>query len=125
MQYVFTYAEIYGNATKNCKLLFKSGCSPYIKLFVNGEKVLQSTPRKKVFFFDADIMYTTPRIRKNSTIAVEIWDAGTWSAETDALIQRTEGNIESFLSQPLREGVESNGRRNSIEAVSFWQDKFE
>lgn len=118
---VFTYGEADGSS---CKFYSRFGCNSYIKLFVDDDELFRSSTMKDKFVYDADITFTTGRISKDSTIKIEIWDESSAFWELDRLILKTDGNVESFLKQPLREGVMVGDKRNAIETVSFWQDEY-
>lgn len=102
------------------------GCNPFIKLFINDELVKQSPKRSYKALHDADITYETAKIAKNSTIKLEIWNGGSfWTRER--MIFTTDGDIDSFLKQPIRIGigeVQTLDNVNSIETMSFWLDEY-
>lgn len=110
---------------KPCKLDYIDGCDPSLKLFVNDELMIETSKLLKRFSFDAKITFTTAKIRKNSRIKIEVWHVkhGFWSS--DGLIQSVEGNIESFLNEPLRQGHHAYKNDNRIETISFWRDELE
>lgn len=121
--YVKTHCE--ANA-KSCKLLNLLKCNSYIKVFVNDKQMLRSPTKLIRGHYDPHITLTTDKISKNATIRIEVWDSsfGFWG--TDAIIQRTEGTVESFFNEPLREGADcGGGHSNSIESMSLWQDEYE
>lgn len=122
LQTMYTYGELDGNS---CKLFGFYGCNPYVKLFVNGAEKLRTPTAQHKYVFNADVTFTTSKIPKNSTIMIQIWDASAAFWEKDALILNTEGDIDSFLNEPLREGVIIKDNRNAIETVPFWQDEYE
>lgn len=86
--------------------------------------MLKTVKQKNHESYNPYITFTTERIPKNSTIRIEIWDKGAGFWKSDALIQRTEGNVESFLNKPLRNGGNCSENHNSIETMSFWSDEF-
>lgn len=110
---------------KPCKLDLSDGCDPFIKLFVNNELVLKTPKLVNKFSFDAKITFTTAKVPKNSTIKIEIWHAKSRFWDSDALILDSEGNIESFLNEPLRKGNHYYENDNWIETMSFWRDEIE
>lgn len=102
-------------------------CNPYIKLYVNGELVKESPKRADKTLHDADITFETTKISINSTIKLEIYDAGSMFWSSDKLIFSTEGDVHSFLTEPVRIG--SNEEQSldvvhSIETMSFWLDEY-
>lgn len=99
-----------------------------MKLFINGENVVQTKARKNICCFHADITYQSTKIPKTSTIKIEIWDHNSgFFRKADDLILETEGSIESFMETPIRPVAASvfNRRQNLVETVSFWQDELE
>ena len=120
MYLVYTYCYADGKPCKG-----KTGCNSYVKLYINGEEVLTTPQATNKISYDIDQTFTTSRISKDSTVKIEVWNAYSgqfWGADT--LLLSTEGNIESFLKEPLREGEKVCKDFNSIETMSFWQDEF-
>lgn len=89
--------------------------------------MIQTPTRVQRKNYDPRITYTTGKILKNSTtIKIEVWDASSEFFENDAIIQKTEGNIDSFLNEPIRKGTRFDEYlRNKIETMSFWRDACE
>lgn len=59
-------------------------------------------------------------------IKIELWDDDSgFFANPDDLILETEGNVESFMKTPIRDGAVFNSHQNLIETTSFWQDELE
>lgn len=128
--------QAYGEADKSqCDLAEAKECDPYIKFFVNDEKIYQSPSRENIAIYDLNYRYVSGRIPKSSTIKIEIWDddqqTGVLSvfSSNDDLVLRTEGNIEDFLNNPFRAGVTTTGAQfngqNSINTYSFWESEYE
>lgn len=117
LQSVYTYCRADG---KLCKYNAKNGCDSTIQLFVDGDDVLKSPKEMNKISYDANITFTSARISKKSTIRIEVRDVG-----SGTLIFDTEGDVESFLKQPLREGEPVCKHANSIETVSFWRDEYQ
>lgn len=111
---------------KDSSVQLPPGCNPFVKLFVNGEKVKESPKRKDKILHDVDITFETTKIPKNSTIKLEIWDASSilWVWASDELIFSTEGDIESFLDEPFRKGIREFEYLDSIETMSFWINEY-
>lgn len=111
---------------KPCKYNTET-CNSFVKLFINEDKVIQTLTKVDRKNYDPQITYTTGKIPKNNaTIKIEVWDASSEFFEKDALIQRTEGNIDSFLNEPIRLGVKADEYlQNTIETMSFWRDEYE
>lgn len=105
-----------------CKFDYIQGCDPFIKLFINDELKLETVKLRKKFFYDPKLTFTTAKIRRNSTIKVELWDARRGFWDYDELLFQTEGDIDSFLNEPRRQSADTYNF-NTIEAVSFWQDE--
>lgn len=120
MQSVYTYCRADGI---NCKYNTKYGCDSYITIFIDDDDVLKSPKELNKLSYDAKITYTTVKIPKiSTTIRIEVRDAS-----SGGLILSTEGNVDSFLSKPLREGdfsCKTMKKINSMEIVSFWQDEY-
>lgn len=128
--------QAYGEADKSqCDLAEAKECDPYVKFFVNDEKIHQSLSRENIAIYDLNYRYVSGKILKNSTIKIEIWDDDqqtgllVWASSNDDLVLRTEGDIENFLSNPFRAGVTTTGAQfngqNSINTYSFWEDEYE
>lgn len=111
-----------GNACDN--LSSEDYCDPYIKVFINRELVYQSEMLSDTARFNADYTYKSKKIPKSTIIRVEVWDYDSFLNGDDDLIQQTEGNIESFLAKPVRDGNGYYEDRNFIETVTFWQDEY-
>lgn len=118
---VFAYGEADGSL---CKALAIFHCNSYIKLFVNGREVYRSQTRKDKFVYDAEYNHVTGKIPKTSKIRIEVWDESSAIFENDHVILETEGDVDSFLKEPLRKGAWVKDQQNAIETVSFWQDDF-
>lgn len=87
----------------------------------------ESPKRKDKILHDVDITFETAKIPVNSTIKVEIWDAGSilWIWDNYKLIFSTEGDIESFLNEPYRIGtIREFEDLHSLETMSFWLDEY-
>lgn len=110
---------------KPCKLDYSDGCDPYIELYVNDELVLKTEKQVNKFSFDPKVTFTTAKIPKNSTVRIEIWHAKSAFWDRDSLILTTDGDIDSFLKQPLREVDHQLKNDNFVETVSFWRDEYE
>lgn len=122
VMFVSTHCEA---DSKTCQLMRLLKCNSYIKLFVNNKPMLKSSTKLFRQSYDPLITLTTEKIAKNSTIRIEVWDSSYGFWDSDALIQSTEGNIQSFLNEPLREGADcGNSNRNSIETMLLWQDEY-
>lgn len=77
------------------------------------------------FVTNVNRTFTSVKIPKNSSIRLEIWDAKSGFFEKkDELILRSEGDIDSFLNEPIRKGVYVLGDLNRIETMSFWIDEY-
>ena len=119
MLFVSTIGEADG---KPCKLI-KNGCDSYIKLFINDKEIWKSSTIKDQTIYDANITITSSKIPKHSMVKIEVWNANSRVFGSDALIQSTDGEIDSFLDQPLRNGKRFENGINSIETILFWQDE--
>lgn len=65
-------------------------------------------------------------IPKSSKIKIEVSDYDTFFNGGDDLIQRTEGDIDSFLTTPICEGYKSSPIvENLIETIVIWKDETE
>lgn len=118
---MYVFGRING---KPCKFDHSDGCDAFLKLFVNDELVLVTPKLREVFTFDAKITFTTGKIRKNSKIKIEVWHMKRAFWDTNGLIQSTEGDIESYLNEPIRQGHHVYKDDNHIETISFWRDEF-
>lgn len=104
-------------------------CKPYIKLFINNEPVWRSSIIKNdKTLHDPDLTFDTAKILKNSTIVLQIWDAGCGLLSKKEFEFSTNGDVDSFLNQPFRENDRKFiGRFTKIEAIetmSFWLDEY-
>lgn len=104
-------------------------CDPYIKLFLNGKNVLQTLSTEDRCCFNPNVIYTSDKISKSSRIKIELWDDDSgFLGSADDLILRTEGNIDSFLRNGVREGAVVRdlfvSYTNSIVTISFWKDEY-
>lgn len=125
LQTVYTFGKANG---KPCKFQGYSGCDSHIVLFVNGQRVMKTPTEKNKFSYDVDRTYISEKIPKNATIKIEVWNSKTeklTASRREKLIQRAEGDVSSFLEQPLRVGALVEGSANRIEIMSFWQDEYE
>lgn len=118
----YTYGEESG---KTCKFNPSYGCSPYFILYINGDVVIKTPNEVDKFITHVDESFISAKIKKTSIIKVEIWDASSAFWETDKLILRSEGDVDSFLNKPHRTGVYAHmGGVNAIETMSFWEDDY-
>lgn len=102
-----------------------SSCDPYVKFFIDGEKVMQTDAKQNTCCYDANAMYQSIKIPKKSAIKIEVWDDDSgFFGTADDLIMQTQGTIESFMKTSIRVGSVFDARRNSIETISFWQDEY-
>lgn len=120
IQNVFTYGKANGKA---CKVLETFGCNSYVVLFVNGDQVMKTHTEKDEYTYDVDKTFTTGKISKKSKITIEVWRPKTLGH--DKLIMRTEGDVDSYLKEPLRVGAHFAHGDNRIETMSFWKDEYE
>lgn len=101
-------------------------CDPYIKLFIDDKLILQTERKDETSVYDVNVIYESKQpIPKTTTIKIEVWDYDSFLNGADDLVQDTEGNIESFLIEPVREGIRSNttGFVNLIESFVIWKDE--
>lgn len=86
--------------------------------------MVKSTKKKNRDSHNPHVTFTTEKIAKDSVIRIETWDASTGFWESDSLIQKTEGNVDDFLNEPLRKGVKcADSKQNSLETMAFWRDE--
>lgn len=109
---------------KTCKRNPSYGCDPYVILYINDEAVIKTKKQVDKFMSSVDKTFMSAKIPKTSTIKIEIWDASSGFWESDTLIMRTEGDVNSFLNEPLRRGIYAYGDVNAIETMSFWTDEY-
>lgn len=109
---------------KTCKLNPSRGCDPFVILYVNDKEVLRTSKEIDQFVTNVNKTFTSIKIPKTSTIRIEIWDARSGYFEKDMLILKSEGDVNSFLSEPIRRGVYVLGDLNRIETLSFWIDEY-
>lgn len=117
----------YGSADgSSCDISATSLCDPYVKLFINDEKVIQTDAQQNICCFNVNATYQSIKIPKASTIKIEVWDddSGFFGTDDD-LVLRTEGDVNSFMNAPIRDGAVFSTHRNSIETISIWQDEWE
>lgn len=112
----------------SCTVIPFRECDPYIKIYlcdaqnVQCKEVLKTAPKTNRYKYNPRVTFTTEKISKDSTIQIEVWDDSPLFG--DALIQITNGNVESFLNEPLRNGVQcEKNLKNSLETMSFWSDE--
>lgn len=87
---------------------------------------MKTQTEKNKISYDVDKTFSTGKIKKSSIIKIEVWASKTdKNDDNDKLILRTEGDIDSFLEEPLRTGTQFNNGLNRIETMSFWQDEYE
>lgn len=99
--------------------------NPYVKLFVNGELVLESPKKSDKIYANDDVTYHSDKIPKNSTIKLQIWGSNScvlWAK--DELIFNSEGDVESFLAQPIRKDPNNPAGIDTIETISFWRNEY-
>lgn len=121
----------YHGDEKNCVSVIhmQPQCKPYIKLFVNARLVWRSRIiRNDKTSHHADTTFETAKISKNSTITLQIWDAGCGLWSKKAFEFTTSGNIDSFLNQPFRENqrkfISKFIKIEAVETMSFWTDEY-
>lgn len=108
----------------SCDVSATSVCDPYVKLFINDEKVLETTAQENICCFNVNATYQSIKIPKKLTIKIEVWDDDSgFFGSADDLIQSTEGSIDSFMKTTLRDGAVFSTQQNLIETISFWQDE--
>lgn len=124
--FLFLRAQVYAHCEADgtsCKFT-KKKCDSYVKLFINDKEMVKSVKRKNLDSHNPQVTFTSERIAKNSIIRIETWDASTGFWEQNSLIQKTEGNIEDFLNEPLRNGIKcADNKHNSLETMAFWRDE--
>lgn len=89
---------------------------------------MKTPTEKNKYSYVVDKTYTSGRIPKTATIKIEVWNSKTEklsASRREKLIQRSEGDIDSYLDHPLRIGAQIEGSANRIETMSFWQDEYE
>lgn len=76
----------------------------------------------------SDVSFETAKILKNSTITLQIWDAGCGLWSKVEFVFSTKGSIDSFLNQPFRENqrkfIGKFVKVEAIETMSFWLDEY-
>ena len=110
-----------------------SKCDPYVKLFIDDKVILETPPKDETEHFNVDFQYVSEKIKKSSTITIEIWDKdGTIIFDNDQLILKRMDNINSFLNEPFCGGEFFSSKeftnfmyQNSINTYSFWEDEYE
>lgn len=122
-------AYIYANSNGNlCNIYIPFQCDPYVKLFVNGEKVFESPKKTETIYANDDITIETEKIPKASIIKLELWSSDRIFWSNDKLIFSSEGDIQSFLTQPFRKDAQNSTDIYSIETIetiSFWRDEYQ
>lgn len=108
-----------------CGFDHSGGCDPSIKIFVNDELMFETPKLLNQFAFDAKVTFTTLKIRKNSIVRIEVWHVRRTFFDEDGLIQSVEGDIKSYLNEPLRQGDHFYEAENRIETISFWRDEYQ
>lgn len=121
MLHAYTYGEENG---KTCKWNPSLGCDPFVILYVNDKEVLRTSKETDQFVTNVNKTFTSMKIPKTSKIRIEIWDARSGYFEKDMLVLKNEGDVDSFLSEPIRRGVYVLGDLNRIETMSFWIDEY-
>lgn len=98
-----------------------STCDPYVKLFVNDEEEFKTQPQlEKSGWTPFDQTYYSPKIPKNSTIRIEIWDDNSFEKnKNDNLLLDHSMDIDSLLNTPFIAKDFSVLLANSI-----WRDDF-
>lgn len=98
-------------------------CDIYVKVFVNETEILKTDFENNKNFvrvnrgFQSKDVSKGP-ISKSTKIKIQIWDD---NFSSDDLLQETDGDIDSYLNEPLRKGF----RSNKIETSSIWIDELE
>lgn len=114
------------------------------RVFIDSDKVIQTPAKEDDCDFDFGVTYTSRKIRKTTTINVEVWDdddSGFFSSPDDLIIRKI-GNVDSFLNNGYIEGPtmhlceEGNPNefvptlecglkfQNAIETVLLWEDEY-
>ncbi|XP_037037364.1 uncharacterized protein LOC119075076 [Bradysia coprophila] len=107
-----------------------SPCDPFIRLTIGGN-LFETQSKTDTYTFDVDVVYTSPKISKQSMMKVELYDDD--GDDNPELILRAEGNIDSFLRRGFRSfpvvHTTTSGRNiqlsNFVDTVSFWQDEYD
>lgn len=117
-------AKLWDNT--NCD--FFSACDPFIRLSIDGKPQFDTESRTNTDEYDVNVIYTTPKISKNATIKIEMFDDN--GDNNPPLILRAEGSVDSFLrdgfrSVPitLRTWRSFTHSENFFDTISFWQDE--
>lgn len=111
-----------------CDDSFVGECDTYFKIKVNGAEIMNTRGTANTQSeFEANIMWESKRIPKNSSIEVQVWDKDEriFSGNDDLLLE-TNGDIDSYLKNPIRKGAEFkdyNNYANFIETAAFWIDE--
>lgn len=125
--FFFFCKQVYAHCESDgtlCKIGRKRKCDSYVRLFINDKEVLKTVKKKNRDNYNPYVTFTTERIAKNATVRIEVWDISYAFWESDAIIQKTEGNVESFLNKPIRYGAQCHeNKQNSLETMSFWRDE--
>lgn len=88
-------------------------------MFINGEEVCKTLAKDATNWFDPDVLYTSEKIPKDSTIKVEVNDSN-----GDELIASVEENLNGLLGFAYRAFNTEDGEPISqIQIVSYWQDE--
>lgn len=107
-----------------------SKCDPFVRMFVDGENVLETVTKSGTEDFDIDETYFTPNaINKTAIIKIEVMDEDSEKRDDNPhKMLTTIGTVEEFMQKPVRcsDTVKFEGNvyyGNCIEVEIIWQDK--
>lgn len=109
--------------------------NPLIKLFINGQNATEKAFKPSTFCFDANILFASKEIPRNSVIKIEVWNDDTSIIKRNTtLVQSEEGSITSFINEPIRIGAKIPQRslnpfkhgflQSSFEMAIFWENQY-
>lgn len=101
-----------------------SRCDPFVKVFIDGDKVYQSQIFNDTEYFEInEPIYSELTFNNNATMKVEVWDFDPTILglveQNPELIQREEDFVRNFCS--VDGSIRATGN-NQIEVVAFWRD---
>lgn len=110
---------------RNCDPLRIVNCDPYIKILIDDREVFRTKTQWHKNIVNFDETYISPRMGKNSTIAIEMWDDDStvddWGTPNDLMSRWGNGNVKKFMRYSKLAGQQWNGKyQNKVHYSSSW-----
>lgn len=107
---------------------FMGSCDPYVKIFIKGEQVYQTTKHKDTTDAIFDETFTSQKIDLvGDTIRIEVWDSDIFLNGSDDKMFVVEGNYEQLFGRVVNGSAtisEFSGNDLHLHTNTVWKAEY-